>query len=152
MEMNKHLQQALDSKNQTAITENATPVSLIAAETLNNSVANSLTTTGASDANAQKQNAYFNIVYENQSSKGEVYDEAYCERPWPEIDLLLPVCLTRGRDIRRHYEVETLFLRSLFLFWTLKLSNTSLVAVVDEELIGIDLLDLLVRAIQLHAL
>ena len=62
--------------------------------------------------------------------------DPYCNRPWPDLELVLPVCLTRGRDMRRHYEVETLFLRSFLLFWPLKLSNTSLNSIVDAEVVG----------------
>lgn len=64
--------------------------------------------------------ASFNLVH---GSTNLTWD---CTRPWPQLDLFLPVCLTRGRDVLRHYEVETHFLRSLLLFWPLKLSKTTL--------------------------
>jgi hypothetical protein len=62
----------------------------------------------------------------------------YCERPWPKVELFLPVALNRGKDLKRRYEIELYFLRSLLLFWPLKLSNTSLNVVVDAERKGSD--------------
>ena len=75
------------------------------------------------------------ITVDTDSNEKKKLDPIYCNRPWPALELFLPVCLTRGRDIRRHYEVETLFIRSLLLFWPLKLSNTSLNSIVDAELV-----------------
>jgi len=57
----------------------------------------------------------------------------YCKRPWPSLELFLPVYLGYGvKDLRR-YEYEVLFLRSFLLFWPLKLSNTSLTVIYDAE-------------------
>ena len=59
-----------------------------------------------------------------------------CKRPWPQLDLFLPVNLDRGTTViskRRYYEFEQLFLRSFMLFWPHKVSNTSLNVIVDEE-------------------
>ncbi len=56
-----------------------------------------------------------------------------CNRKWPELTLYLPLGpLTSSRD-PRFYEFEVIFLRSLLLFWPLKVSNTSLMLVYDEE-------------------
>jgi hypothetical protein len=61
--------------------------------------------------------------------------ELPCDRPWPELDLFLPVCLTYGNsklDLIRRYEFLTLFLRSYLLFWP-NVSRTSLNIVYDSE-------------------
>jgi hypothetical protein len=55
-----------------------------------------------------------------------------CDRPWPQLELFLPVCLTHGRDLLRRYEFLTMFYRTFILFWP-KVSNTSLLIMVDEE-------------------
>ncbi len=56
-----------------------------------------------------------------------------CDRPWPEIELFLPLATHYSQRDSRYYEYETLFLRSFLLFWPLELSNTSLRLLFDAE-------------------
>lgn len=55
-----------------------------------------------------------------------------CDRPWPEIELFLPLATHYSPRDSRYYEYETLFLRSFLLFWP-QLSNSSLRLLFDKE-------------------
>jgi hypothetical protein len=61
------------------------------------------------------------------------YNTSYCERPWPSLDLFMPLYLRQNKLDLRYYDIETLFLRTFLLFWPLKLSNTSLNIAIDAE-------------------
>jgi hypothetical protein len=63
---------------------------------------------------------------------GKVWD---CNRPWPQLELFV-LARVNNWDYHRRYEAEMYFFRSLFLFWPLVLSNTSLNVLVDAELAG----------------
>lgn len=56
--------------------------------------------------------------------------EAYCNRPWPQLELYIPVNVAAGKKMYRFYDQ---FLRSFLLFWPTERSNTSLNIVIDEE-------------------
>jgi hypothetical protein len=56
-----------------------------------------------------------------------------CNRPWPEMELFLPLATHYSPRDARYYEYETLFLRSLLLFYPLKHSNSSLRLLFDAE-------------------
>lgn len=77
-----------------------------------------------------------NLVDYNSSLPLARSNEEYCNRPWPQLDLILPISLTHGGRDARRYEAEALFFRSLFLFWPLKISNISVTSIVDEEQVG----------------
>ena len=68
-------------------------------------------------------------------------DESWkCDRPWPELELFLPVALLPNdpkNPQNKHHRLEEykLFLRSLLLFWPLEISKTSLRVLFDEEVI-----------------
>ena len=53
---------------------------------------------------------------------------------WPQLELFVPVNLKHSHKSTRRYEFEVTFLRTLLFFWPLKISNTSVVAVIDQEL------------------
>lgn len=55
-----------------------------------------------------------------------------CDRPWPEIELFLPLATHYSPRDSRYYEYETLFLRSFLLFWP-RQSNSSLRILFDKE-------------------
>ena len=56
-----------------------------------------------------------------------------CDRPWPQVELFLPLATHYSQRDSRYYEYESMFLRSLLLFYPLKLSNSSLRLVFDAE-------------------
>lgn len=56
-----------------------------------------------------------------------------CNRKWPELELFLPLATHYSNRDSRYYEYETLFLRSLLIFWPLKVSNVSLRVLFDAE-------------------
>ena len=56
-----------------------------------------------------------------------------CDRPWPEIEMFVPLSLHHGPRDSRFYEYETMLLRSMLTFWPLERSNMSLRLVFDEE-------------------
>ena len=58
-----------------------------------------------------------------------------CERPWPQIEMFMPLALRDNPRDSRYYEFETLFLRSTLLFWQLELMKASLRILFDEEAI-----------------
>ena len=60
-------------------------------------------------------------------------NDNFCNRPWPSLQLFLPLSLSYSKKDLRYYEFETLFLRSFVLFWPLQISNTSLKVVVNSE-------------------
>lgn len=58
---------------------------------------------------------------------GEEWD---CNRPWPDLELFLPVAI--GGGDRRH-EWREIFLRTFLLFWPIEVAKTKLMILVDEE-------------------
>jgi len=58
-----------------------------------------------------------------------------CDRPWPPLELFMPMALLNNPRDARYYEYETLFLRSLLLFWQLDHMNASIRLLFDEEFI-----------------
>ena len=56
---------------------------------------------------------------------------SYCERPWPTLELFVPVSLLT-RPLQ--FEFDRFFLRSFVLFWPLESSNVSLTVAIDAEL------------------
>lgn len=62
-----------------------------------------------------------------------------CKRPWPNMDLFLPV--RAFPDFWRNFEWRNTFLRSVFLFWPLKVAHVGLVVILNEECRGLELVD-----------
>ena len=64
-----------------------------------------------------------------------------CDRPWPSLELFLPIALAephgKNREAqqmrRRNAEFGVWLMRSLFLFWPLERSRTTLRLIFDEE-------------------
>lgn len=53
-----------------------------------------------------------------------------CDRPWPDLELFLPVYLKEGG---RQSEWRELFVKTFLLFWPVERSKTKLLFLVDEE-------------------
>lgn len=53
-----------------------------------------------------------------------------CARPWPDLELLLPVGIHGGG---RQNEWRDVFLRTFLLFWPIEVAKTKLLILVDEE-------------------
>ena len=66
------------------------------------------------------------------SASDDKEKQEYCNRPWPELELMVPLKLD-GNVHGRRYEFESLFLRTFLFFWPLRVSNTSLMIVLNEE-------------------
>lgn len=71
-----------------------------------------------------------------------------CERPWPDLELFLPVLL---HDPGRAQEWKELFLRTYLLFWPIERSKTKLLFLVDEEQRQHEGLKFLQETIQNHS-
>lgn len=57
-----------------------------------------------------------------------------CNRPWPDMDLFLPVHLMKSDP--RKYEWRNILLRSLFRFWPLSIAKVGFIMIVNEEMKG----------------
>jgi hypothetical protein len=55
---------------------------------------------------------------------------------WPSLELFIPIGGHSKSSDPRHYEYETIFLRSFLLFWPLKVSNVSVRVALDGETEG----------------
>jgi hypothetical protein len=64
---------------------------------------------------------------------GKNHTEWDCLRKWPSLSLFVPFKVIQKHGDSRYYEIEATFLRSLSLFWPLKLSNTSVMLIYDSE-------------------
>lgn len=53
-----------------------------------------------------------------------------CGRPWPDLELFLPVAIREGN---RKNEWREIFLRTFLLFWPIEDAKTKLLVLVDEE-------------------
>ena len=56
-----------------------------------------------------------------------------CNRPWPALELFLPINTKTNQPSVRIHEWRNIFLRSFLLFWPLQLSQTKLLIVTDIE-------------------
>jgi hypothetical protein len=67
--------------------------------------------------------------------KSNSVHDKYCNRPWPQLELLMPLNIMSRppRRLDRNHEPIQFFLRTFLYFWPVDKSNTSLVFVVDEE-------------------
>lgn len=54
-----------------------------------------------------------------------------CDRPWPTLDLILPIYLDNNST--RNSEWYDIFFRSVLLFWPIKRSRTTLRLLIDSE-------------------
>lgn len=70
------------------------------------------------------------LLFQHVATKEVKWD---CHRPWPELELFLPVNTLPHRDPDRNIEYSRIFLRSLLLFWPLKDSKTKLLVLADAE-------------------
>jgi len=66
-------------------------------------------------------------------------NSSYCHRPWPDLELLLPVALL-AKDHDRRHEWRDVFLKSFMFYWPLKVSKTKLRMIYDHD-VYTDLLD-----------
>lgn len=73
------------------------------------------------------------VMPTNRQMSRNLSNENFCNRPWPSLQLFLPLSLSYSKKDLRYYEFETLFMRSFVLFWPLEISNTSLKVVVNSE-------------------
>ena len=60
-------------------------------------------------------------------------DKGYCDRPWPKLELLIPMGFSKINPTRNFDWKET-FLPSFLLFWPIERSKTSIVFLTDYEL------------------
>ena len=56
-----------------------------------------------------------------------------CDRPWPELELFLPINTKLGQTAARLSEWKDIYLRTMLLFWPLQISKTSLLLLMDSE-------------------
>lgn len=72
-----------------------------------------------------------NSTIEN-SSLTNVTSFEQCSKPWPSLEIFLPVYLSENETVRNS-EWYDVFLRSFLLFWPVQRSNTSIRVVLDED-------------------
>ena len=68
----------------------------------------------------------------NTSSNVEIDSSDYCSRPWPTLELILPLGLIRKDKVKPH-EWKNIFLPSFLLFCPVQKSNISISIIIDEE-------------------
>ncbi len=56
-----------------------------------------------------------------------------CDRPWPELELFLPINTKLKQNKARLSEWKDIYLRTMLLFWPLQISKTSLLLLLDSE-------------------
>lgn len=59
-------------------------------------------------------------------------NSSYCHRPWPELELILPVAILSD-DHDRKFEWRDIFLKSFLFYWPLKISKTKLRIIIDHD-------------------
>ena len=64
---------------------------------------------------------------------GKPKEKLTCDRPWPELELFLPINTKLKQTKVRLSEWKDIFLRTMLLFWPLELSKTSLLLLLDSE-------------------
>jgi hypothetical protein len=74
-----------------------------------------------------------NNILSSSSIELKEQQDAYCNREWPKIEIFIPIAIHLHDVNSRNNEIFTNFLRSLTLFWNLKLSQTSLRLIYDGE-------------------
>lgn len=73
----------------------------------------------------------FLLVYHSSPVGAQNKSSSYCERPWPSLELFLPIHI--AVDSSRNKEFVNFFLRTFLLFWPHRISRTSLRVIIDEE-------------------
>jgi hypothetical protein len=79
----------------------------------------------------------------NDPETGKPWD---CQRPWPSVELILPVYLKEGN--KRNDEFLKFFMRSFLLFWPVKESKVKLRVMFDVELRGSALVNTTIQSLQ----